>query len=152
MDPSDSLKEVEAKGITTIYQGLFPVVSVNKQGVARPLKNRQPKWSRVKVVHYIQGQTLNRLSVIEGLGTRHIRCAVRQVNAQQRESQCDDCIRLHRPTNKNCSATLGIRSNATDPTKLYKWTTKKAAGVWKTDLEQFGGRDRVGVVELSRVS
>lgn len=142
---------VAFKGITTVYDGLFPVVTVSKGGRARPLKRRQPKWARVQRVDYIQGGTLARVVVYEGRGTGKLKAAVRLLSEKQLENQCDDCIRKHRPSNKRCSATLGIRSACTDQGVLYRWDTKKPAGRWRTDLLQIGGRDKVGVAEFSRV-
>lgn len=143
---------VTFKGITTVFDGLFPVVTVNKLGVARALKKRQPKWARVKHVHYLVGKSLNRLCVFEGLGTKHIKAAIREINDKQRQKQCDDCVRLHRPTNQKCSATLGIDTACSEEGVLYDFTTKKPVGRWKEIFKEIGGRDRIGVAEYSRLS
>lgn len=143
--------EVNSKGITTVYDGIFAITTVSRKGVPRALKKRAPKWARVKHAHYIEGETLTRVSVYEGLGTNTIKTAVRLVSDTQRRINCDDCLRLHRPTNKNCSATLGIKTNARKAGVLYKWENKKSAGKWrKTDLE-IGGREKVGVAEYTKV-
>ena len=135
-----------------MYDGLFPVVTVGRDGVARALKKRQPKWARVKHVHYIVGKTLNRLCVYEGLGTKQIKVAIRVISDKQREQNCDDCIRRHRPSNPKCSATLGIKSNASRAGVLYDFNTKKAKGTWKQVALQIGGRERVGTAEFERLS
>lgn len=150
MDLSDDPDIVTLKGITTVYDGLFPVITVSRTGVPRPLKKRQPKWARVKRVHYLEGKTLNRVCVYEGLGTRVLQAAVRVINDRQRDVQCDDCIRLHRPTNKNCSATLGIDTAATEEGVLYDFITKKPAGRWQRTALQIGGRERVGTAQFTK--
>ena len=114
------------------------------------MKKRQPKWARVRQVDYIQGETLTRVVVYEGRGTGKIKAAVRVLGDAQLARGCDDCIRKHRPSNKKCSATLGIASACSDRGVLYRWDTKKPAGRWRTDLLQIGGRDKVGLAEFSR--
>lgn len=147
---ADEVDIVEKRGITTVFDGVFPVVTVSRRGRPRALKRRQPKWSRVSRVHYIVGGSLERVHVYEGLGTDSLKAVVRQVGDKQRESQCDDCIRLHRPSNKRCSASLGIDSAATDSGVLYDFATKKPAGRWRRAAMNITGRERVGTCEFFR--
>ena len=155
MTPSSNGEEddadiVQLRGITTVFDGVFPVVTVGRRGKPRALVNRQPKWSRVRQVHYIVGGTLDRLSVYEGFGTGNIKAVVRQLGQRQRDIQCDDCVRLHRPTNRKCSATLGIDTFARQQGVLYDFVTKKPAGRWRRTAQEIGGRERVGTCEYSR--
>ena len=150
--PEGREEEETVKGITTLYDetGLFPVVSVSKKGVPRPLKRRQPKWARVRSVDYLQGGTLARIKVYEGKGTGRLKAAVRFLGEAQLARQCDDCVRKHRPTNKKCSATMGIDTVCTNEKLLYDWNTKKPVGRYRTGLIQIGGRDKVGTAEFIR--
>lgn len=141
---------VEKRGNTTVFDGVFPVVTVDKKGRPRAVKRSKPKWSRVRRIHYLVGGTLERVHVYEGVGTGRIKAVIRQLGERQREIQCDDCPSLHRPSNKRCSASLGIDSAASVRGVLYDFVTKKPAGRWQRKNQSISGRERVGTCEFYR--
>lgn len=132
MSTGDGDAYVETKrGVTTIYNGLFPVGRVKRNGKLEfNVRGPQPRWSRVKVVQYIEGQTLSRVVVVDA-GLNTFFGVFRTVSDRVRESQCDDCINRHQPSNTNCSATLKLKSFASSQGTLYEWGTKRPAGKWR---------------------
>ena len=149
-DDDEDTVAITKKGITTLYNGAQAIASINRSGYCRPLWRRQPRWSMINTVQFIEGKTLNRVHVVEQ-SKRYIRAYVRVLSNEQRKLQCDYCIRQHRPTNQRCSATLGLKSNASRELVLYDWATKRPAGRWKRVEWIIGGRDRVGVAEYVKM-
>lgn len=146
----EDIVAVTKKGITTLFDGAQPIATINRSGYCRPLWRRQPRWALINTVQLIEGQTLNRIHIIEKT-PRFLRAYVRVVSNDQKTKQCDYCIRQHRPTNKKCSATLGITSAAARKDVLYDWVTKKGLGRWRRSEWIIGGRDRVGIAEYTKM-
>lgn len=139
----DEAIAITRKGVTTLFNGPKTVAVINRRGKCRPLWRRQPRWSRIHSVEYLEGKTLSRVHVISQTPQK-ITAYVRVISPQQLRAQCDDCMRSHRPTNKKCSATLSLKTNARNPNFLYFWDNKKSAGKWKRTQWTIGARDRVG--------
>ena len=152
MDDGQDAKSAEThRGVTTIYNGLFPVARVKRNGnLEFKLRGPQPQWSRVKVVQYIEGQTLSRVVVVDA-GTSTFFGVFRNLNEREQKSQCDDCIRGHQSTNANCSATLKIKSFASKPGTLYEWGTKKAVGRWTKSNVYIRPRVRTGTATYTKM-
>lgn len=150
MDDDD--KKVETRrGVTTIYNGLFPVAHVKRDGRLQfNVRGPQPRWSRVKAVQYIEGRTLARVVVVDA-GTNSFFAVFRSINERDRKLGCDDCIRGHQPSNKNCSATLRLKSNAVNSGTLYAWGTKRAVGKWRKEDVFVRPRVRTGTATYRKV-
>ena len=119
-------------------------------GKARHVR-RSPAWTRVSNIEYIEGATLRRISVRNRASKHQFDAVVLNVSEKQRATQCDSCRHKHRPTNKNCSATLGIRSHASTPGVLYDRHTGKSLGVWAVSDENFIRSATVGTCTYTKV-
>ena len=126
----------DSRGRITLYDGPLAVCRVDKKGQPRPVK-RPPSWHRVKKVHLIEGQTLNRVHIVKR-SKRMIEAIVKVVPASQRKKQCDTCPKQHSPHNPTCSANLGLATFATRSNHLYSITTRADLGPWRTDSEFLG--------------
>lgn len=131
--------------MTTIYDGAFPIGTVAKNGRLRVRAGgKNPRWSRVKTVHYLEGGTLTRVSIVSTAEDGSFHAITREIADSARKSQCDDCVRGHRATNKNCSATLGLPSRASKEGFLYHFGSKAPAGRWHKTDAYVRGRVKVG--------
>jgi hypothetical protein len=79
-------------------------------------------FSAFKNVTWVQGVLLNRFAYDESKSTEDRSWYwVYKVPDTKIEISCDGCARTHRSTNMECSATLGVRTMYTDPSKLYEF-------------------------------
>ena len=146
-NPTGPDASISSKGITTLHKDYRPVLSINRDSETRPLYSRQPCWALVKKVDFLEGVSLNRVVVVSRK-PNYMRCIVRVASDAQRVAGCDRCIRSHRPTNRKCSATIGIRSNASLKNRLYVFeNTKLVKTKWRRISWEIRGRDRVGTAE-----
>ena len=121
---------VDARGRVKLFNNASVVGSISKTGKFRA-SNCPPVWARVKTVHFVAGGTLDRVSVVSGLGSRRMVCVVRKATPVQLETNCDACHKSHSALNPSCSANLGLKTFASHPSCLYDITTRKNTGRWK---------------------
>lgn len=126
----DTETVVDARGRVRVFQDANVVGAVTKRGVCRA-SHAPPVWSRVRTVHYVEGKTLSRVSVVSGLHSRRMTCIVHKASPAQLKHHCDACPKSHRSTNPSCSANLGLETFASLPSCLYEITTRRNTGQWK---------------------
>lgn len=77
----------------------------------------------------IRGETLDRYWLDEARSARYVDPRTKWYWVYRPpqlmvEAQCDNCVRRHRPTNLNCSATRHVLTRLTDPNTLYSFATQ----------------------------
>ena len=138
-----------SRGVTTIFEDISAVVSV-RNGVARHVQ-RSPAWSRVSNVDFVEGKTLNRVSIRERVSATEFKAAILIIPPGQRQIQCDSCSHKHRPTNKHCSATLRIKSHAKTVGALYARTSGENKGRWIATDKVFLRNSRTGTATYTKL-
>ena len=121
---------VDSHGRITLYDGEKAVAHVTANGAIVKTASASPSWARVHSVNFIQGITLNRISVVQGLGTNQMRIIVKKISDRQREIGCDRCPKKHSSRSELCSANLKIRTFATAKNHLYDIETGEDIGQW----------------------
>lgn len=121
---------VDARGRVKLYNKANVVGTVSKSGKFRA-SLCPPVWARVKAVHFVEGKTLNRVTVVSGLKSRRMVCIIRLATPTQVQTHCDACPKSHSSKNPSCSANLGMKTFARRPSCLYDITSRKNTGAWK---------------------
>lgn len=125
---------VDSHGRVTIYNGATAVAHISNTGALKQVLTTAPKWSRVKVVHFVRGVTLDRVSVVAGLGTPRMQIVIKKIPDAQMQIQCDRCPKKHSKHTELCSANLGLRTFATAADHLYNIETGEDTGRWRFQI------------------
>jgi len=142
---------VDARGRVTLFVGAQPVAVVNKRGKSTPVV-RSPVWSKVRTIHFVEGVTLNRVSIIQSTHAKQrMQCIVRKASAAQIDQHCDTCPKVHRSTNPSCSATLKLNTFASKPGHLYSIKTRRDQGAWRSSTT-FLGASKTGNATYTKLS